>query len=41
MKNPIIKRVTDLISVDNLTVKELAASKGMEGVKMGKGRYMP
>lgn len=39
MKNPIVKRVTDLISVDNLTPKELAASKIAEGTKMAKIVY--
>lgn len=39
MKNPIVKRVTDLISVDNLTAKELAASKIAEGTKMAKIMY--
>ncbi len=39
LKNPIVRRVADLISVDNLTAKELAASKIAEGVKMAKTMY--
>lgn len=39
MKNPIVKRVTDLISVDKLTPKELAASKETEGIKIAKILY--